>query len=167
MERTRTRVVTALAAVLAAAPLLTACAAGRDAVTAKPYSPGDGVLATAGDVRVLNALVVAADGATTGLVSAGVANTGTSGDRLTGITSPQGAIALSGDTDIPAGGAISLGNGSSGGPTATVTGLTVKPGDEMVLRLTFSQAEPLTIRTLVHPTDGYYDTLTPSALPTP
>lgn len=167
MERTRTRAVTALVAVLAATSVLTGCAAGLDAQTAKPYSPGDGVLATSGDVRVLNALVVAADGSTTGLVSAGVANTGTSDDRLSGITSPQGAVALSGDTTIPAGGAISLGNGGSGGPTATVSGLTVKPGDEVVLRLMFSRAEPITVRTLVHPTDGYYATFTPSAVPSP
>ena len=38
------------------------CSAGFDATSTKPYAPSDGVIASSGDMRVLNALVVAAEG---------------------------------------------------------------------------------------------------------
>ena len=53
-----------------------AARAGFDATSAKPYAPSDGIMADSGDLRVLNALVVAADGDSTGVVSATIANRG-------------------------------------------------------------------------------------------
>lgn len=134
--------------------LLTGCSTGFNATSSEPYAPSDGVQAVSGDIRVLNALVVAGSAGTTGVVGTTIANTGDRDDRLTDITSPDGTIVLSGSRDLPAGDAVALGAGTD--PSATVTGLTKAVGEQITLRFSFARAEPVTVHTVVLAATGYY-----------
>ena len=154
----------ALTAAVTATAVLGGCSAGFDATSAQPYAPSDGIIASSGDLRVLNALVVAAEGADSGLVSMTVANRGTQDDRITGITTPAGSVDLVGDAQLPAGGAVAFG---ATGTTATVSGLDAAPGEGIELKVAFARAEPVTLRTVVVPATDDYAALTPSPSPTP
>jgi hypothetical protein len=154
----------ALAAAVTAAALVGGCSAGFDATSIKPYAPADGVMASSGDLQVLNALVVAADGADEGLVSMVVVNRGSQDDRVTDITTPSGSVAVSGDDELLAGGSLAFG---ATGTTATVSGLDRSPGQQITLKVAFARAEPVTLRTVVVQATDEYASLTPSPSPTP
>ena len=163
MERTRTSrraLVAASVAALLAGPLLAGCSAGFDATSTKPYSPSDGVNATSGDLKVLNALVVKAEDGSDGLVSAVIVNTGNRDDRLTEITSPAGEVSVTGSKTLPAGGSVTLGSDTQ--TQATISGLADEPGETITLRLAFGRGEPVTIRTVVVPATGDYADLAPA-----
>ena len=157
-RRARARLAAVIAGVAAAA-LLAGCSAGFDATSTQPYAPSDGILANSGDLRVQNALVVASDTLSSGVVIMTIANRGTGDDRLTGLTSPDGTVDLTGDGAIPAGTAVRLGSDTD--PSATISELTALPGETIRLRLTFARSEPLQIDTVVVPADGYYASITP------
>ena len=159
VERTRrTRAVPAVAAAAMAA-LVSGCAAGFDATSVQPYAPSDGVLADSGDLRVLNALVVASDSVSSGVISTTIVNRGKRPDRLTEVTSPAGTVDLTGDGDLEPGAALQLGAGTD--TSATITGLTRLPGETITVKLTFRRAEPVTLRTVIVPAAGDYESVTP------
>ena len=149
----------AVIAGVAAAALLAGCSAGFDATSTEPYAPSDGILANSGDLRVQNALVVASDTLSSGVVSMTIANRGERDDRLTGLTSPDGTVDLTGDGSLPAGTAVQFSSDTD--PSATISELTALPGETITLRLTFARSEPLRIDTVVVPADGYYASITP------
>ena len=149
----------AVVAAVAAAALLAGCSAGFDATSTKPYAPSDGILANSGDLRVQNALVVASDAVSSGVVIMTIANRGDRDDELTGISSPDGTVDFTGDGELPAGAAIRLGADTD--PSATISELTALPGETITLNLTFARAEPLRIHTVVVPADGDYASITP------
>ena len=157
-RRARARLAAVIAGVAAAA-LLAGCSAGFDATSTAPYAPSDGILANSGDLRVQNALVVASDAVSSGVVSMTIANRGERDDRLTGLTSPDGTVDLTGDGILPAGTAVQFGSDTD--PSATISELTALPGETITLRLTFARSEPLQIDTVVVPADGYYASITP------
>jgi hypothetical protein len=157
VERTRNRALAAATAVLSAV-LLTGCAAGFGATSIKPYAPSDGVLANSGDLRILNMLVVSTGA--TGVVSGTIVNRGTTKDALTGMTSPDGTVDLTGSGKIGPKSAIRL--GADTGTSATLSELTKLPGEVITLKLTFQRADPLTIRTVVVPASGSYSSITPA-----
>ena len=158
MERTRpNRVLAAATAVLSAA-LLTGCASGFDATSVKPYAPSDGILANSGDLRILNILVVSTGA--NGVVSASIANRGTSKDALTDMTSPDGTVDLTGNGKVPPKSSIPLGADTA--TSATISGLTKLPGETITLKLTFQRADPVTIRTVIVPASGDYASITPA-----
>jgi hypothetical protein len=158
VERTRpTRALTAVTAILSAV-LLAGCASGFGATSIKPYAPSDGILANSGDLRVLNILVVSTG--PSGVVSASIVNHGGSKDALTGMTSPDGTVDLTGNGRLRPKSAIRLGADTE--TSATVAGLTKLPGETITLKLTFQRAEPLTIRTVVVPASGEYASITPA-----
>lgn len=138
---------------------LAGCGAGFDATSVAPYAPSDGVQADSGDIRVLNALVVTDDSGTAGTLSAAVVNRGTRPDRLTGVSSPDGSVAVPA-TDLRGGSAVTLGSGT--GVPATLTGLTSRAGQTVTLTFTFERAAPVTLRTLVLPATGPYAGLAPT-----
>ncbi len=140
---------------------LTGCSSGFGATASKPYSPADGIQASSGNLRILNALVVAGDDGSTGTVSAAVVNRAGRTDRLTDVTSPDATILLTGTGDLPAGGSVTLGTGTD--LAASATGLRVGAGENIRLTFSFSLSEPVTIRTVVVPATGYYTDLAPSA----
>jgi hypothetical protein len=138
--------------------LATGCAAGLHAQTLEPYAPADGVVANSGDIRVLNALVVA-DGTGGGVVSFTIANRGNRDDSLTDLTSPDGTIDLTGTRDLPAGQAVRFGAATE--PSATIADLKRQPGQNITLTLTFARVEPITLDTVVVQALGFYSELTP------
>jgi hypothetical protein len=156
--RARTAAATAVSAVAVAA-LLAGCAAGFDATAAKPYAASDGILANSGDLRVQNVLVVASDSISSGVVIGTITNRGDTDDELTGLTSPDGTIDLTGDGTLPAGSAVRLGADTD--LSATISGLTALPGETITLRLTFARAAPLRVDTVVVPATGAYESITP------
>ena len=159
MSRTRP-VLTPVLLALSALALTTGCAAGTNAQTLQPYSPGDGVLANSGDIRVLNALVVADATGTTGVVSLTIVNrSNTRDDSLTDLTSTDGSVDLTGTRDLPAGHAVRFGAATE--PSATISDLTRKAGQEITLTLAFGRTEPITVHTLVLPAKGAYADITP------
>lgn len=155
----------ALAPVLpiAAALLLGGCASGPDAAPKKPYSPGDGIVGNSGAIRVLNGIVVAPEGSTTGVISMTVVNRGDGADALTSVTSSQGTVDYAGSRTLAPGKSVRLAAESN--PSAEIRDLTVKPGEFITLVLSFQGAEPLRLRTLVVPATGYYATVTPGPVP--
>lgn len=158
MERTpRTRALTAVLAVLSAV-LLAGCAAGFGATSIKPYAPSDGILANSGNLRILNILVVSTG--PSGVVSASIVNRGRASDALTGLTTPDGTVDLTGAGRLRPKGALRL--GADTGTSATISGLTKLPGEAITLRLTFQRADPVTIRTVVVPATGNYASITPA-----
>ena len=143
---------------------LTGCSSGFDATSTKDYAPSDGIVAGDGDIRVLNALVVAAEDADEGVVSMTVANRGDTADRITGIESDAGDVTLDGDTSLPPGAAVAFGTEEA---SATVSGLSKDPGQAVELTIRFAKAEPITLRTVIVLATDDYASLTPSAAPTP
>ena len=158
MSRTRP-VLTLMLFAMSSLVLTTGCAAGNNAQTLKPYAPADGVDANSGTIRVLNALVVADALGGPGVVSLTIVNRGLRDDSLTDLTSPDGTVDLTGNRDIPAGGAVRFGAATE--PSATISGLTKQPGQYMTLILTFRRTEPIAFRTIVVPPKGPYASLTP------
>lgn len=158
MRRIRPLLTPALLAATTVA-LLTGCAAGQGAQSIKPYAPADGVVANSGDIRVLNALVVAGEGSTDGVVSLTIVNRGDRDDQLTGLTSKDGTVDLTGSGALAPGSAVRFGAGTD--PAATISGLTSAPGREITLQLSFARTEPITLRTVVVPATGAYAELTP------
>jgi len=153
----------AVATVLVA--LLSACGAGFDATSTQTYAPSDGIQADSGDIRVLNALVVAREAGSDGAVSATVVNRGDRRDRLTGATSPDGTVELSGTGDLPAGGSLTFGTG--GDATATLRGLARNPGETITLELMFARAAPVRLDTVVLAATGDYAELAPAPATSP
>jgi copper(I)-binding protein len=150
---------------LVAVPLLAGCSAGFDATSIQPYAASDGINAESGDISVLNALVVAGEPSTTGVISTTIANRGERDDRLTGVTSPDATVTLDGTRDLPAGSTVLLGSGTD--TSATLRGLTRLAGETVTLEFSFARAEPVTVRTVVMAATGDYADLTPPPEPTP
>jgi hypothetical protein len=165
MRTRRLRRAPVAAAVAAVAAVLTGCSAGFDATSIQPYAPSDGVLANTGEIRLLNVLVVAPEGSDTGVVSMTVVNRGQRPDRLTEVTSPHGTVELTGDTSLPPGQALQV--GQDGDVSAVISDLTREAGQVVTLRFAFSRTEPVTVDTVIVPASGDYAELTPSAPPSP
>jgi hypothetical protein len=158
VSRTKPVLISALLAIPVLA-LAAGCAAGNNAQTLQPYSPADGIVANSGNVRVLNALVVADPGGNTGVVSMTIVNRGTRLDGLTNLTSSSGAVDFTGTRNLPPRVAVRF--GATTEPAATISGLTAKPGQTITLSLTFQRSRPLRIATVVLPATGAYSSLTP------
>lgn len=162
----RSRGASVLAASVAALGLLSGCAAGYDSTSRAPYAPGDGVIADSGSIRLLNVLVVAAEGADRGVVIGSVANRGDQDDRLVAIESQNGTVDLGGGYDLGARSVVALSTGEDA-EQVVITGLDRAPGQAVPLRFVFESAAPVTVRTVVVQPDAYYEMLTPSAEATP
>jgi hypothetical protein len=156
------RIRPAFVPVLAAIALLgglSGCGAGIGAQSVQTYAPGDGVLADNGTIRVLNALVVAGDGASTGVLSMTLVNVSDHNDRISDITSAGGTVDLTGTRALEAGRSVRFGAGTA--TAATIGDLSRQPGQTVSLRLTFARSEPITVRTVVVPARGDYAEITP------
>jgi hypothetical protein len=158
------------AAVLLAivAALATGCSSGFDATARQSYAPGDGIQAGSGDLRVLSALVVAPDDGSSGVVLMAVVNRGAQPDEITAVESDVGTVDYAGSKEIAAGETVRFGPESD--PSAVINDLVVDPGETITLNITFAEAEPITLRTVIVPATGEYASVTapsePSATPT-
>ena len=132
----------AVAAVVVAAPAMSACGVTFGAQTDQVYNAAVGVDNRDGSVDVLNALIVCGvDGS--GTVVAGLVNNDeTNPDALTGITSPDG-VTVSGPTGttIPAGGMVSLADKGQ----YAASGKAVKPGAFVKLTFSFENGKATTV----------------------
>ena len=153
------------AAALVLTGLLSGCGAGFEATATKPYAPSDGIMATTGDLHILNMLVVAGASFSSGVVVTTIVNDGTEADELTEMTSPDGQVDLTGDGTIEPGGAVQLSAGTE--LSATISSLTSLPGETITLHLRFKRADPVTINTVVVPATGPYATVTAAPTPSP
>lgn len=166
MERSRRTRRTLSAAVAACAlSVLAGCSSGFGATSAQPYAPSDGILADSGDIRVLNALVVASDGGRAGVLSMTVANRGTRDDRLTAVSTPDAGVSFDGPLELPAGEAVPF--TGSGEASVTFTGLSRRAGETITIKLEFARTQPVTLRTVVVAAEGEYADLTPAPSPSP
>lgn len=150
---------------VASTVLLTGCAAGFNATSIKPYAPSDGVRADTGDLRIVNALVVADSTATRGVLSTTIVNRGNKPDELTDVTSPDGQVSFTGDGTLAPGSAVPL--GATTDPSAIFSGLTKLAGETITVKLTFRRADPVTLKTLVVTAEGPYASVTPSPSASP
>ena len=147
-----------------AVALLSGCGAGFDATTRQPYAPSDGILANAGDIRLMNMLVVSAENSRQGLVVGTLANRGKTDDRLVAIESPSGTVDLGSGIDLPGEGAVPL--SAAAGQQVLISALSKQPGQTVELRFVFEENKPADITTVIVPPDGPYATITPSPVAT-
>lgn len=157
---------------LAAGLALTGCGSGDEAITQRGFDVTDGTSTDAGDVRLRNLQLVAADeeGGTAALIGA-IANAGQQEDVLTAVTlqgTTEPAVLTPTPVEIPAGGAVFL--GVANGPTVTLSDSEppqLVPGAFVPVSLTFESAGDVTVELLVQAPVGEYATVTPAPLPGP
>jgi hypothetical protein len=163
---TRRRVGRALLAAVAAATTVTlvaGCGAGFGAPGEKAYQPADGVNGNAGEIRVLDALVVAPPDGGDGVVVMSVVNRGSEPDQLVSITSSQGQVETSSPTELAPQKPLMLSADST--PAYTVRNLSARPGSFVDLQITFGRSGVLNLRTVVVAATGYYESITPAPVP--
>jgi hypothetical protein len=142
------------AAVALTLPVLTAglSGCGFDAPTDQRYNPAVGVNAQDGDVDALNVLIVSATPGSGTFVGTFANNDQDEGDALSGVTGEGVQVELGDQVDIPAGGLLTIDDGS-----ATVTGDRVEAGNFVRLTITFDNAASVTLRAPVVPQSGPYE----------
>lgn len=141
------------AAVALTLPVLTAglSGCGFDAPTDQRYNPAVGVNAQDGQVDALNVLIVSSTRGSGTFVGSFSNNNQTEGDAITGITGQGVQVELGDQTDIPAGGLLTVDNGS-----ATVTGDRVDAGNFVRLTIEFEKAASVTLQAPVVAHEGAY-----------
>jgi hypothetical protein len=154
----------AVLALAVSVPALSACTNGFDSQTDAVYQPAVGVNDRSSEVDVLGALIVAPEKGTNGVFIATLANNDqTEGDTLTAVDGQGVEVTLGDVPPIPPGGAVNLASAKIGG--VPVTGAAVKPGSYVLIRLTFANADPVTVNVPVVVDDGPYASLTPKPSP--
>ena len=111
MSRSTRRAASVAVAALLVGATASGCQAGFDAFTNRPYAPSNGSVASKGDMRVRNTVLVQAADASGTQVYASFVNNGSAPDTLVGISlSGVGAVALTdGPITVPAGSKVDLG----------------------------------------------------------
>ena len=133
------------AAALVAAPLLSSCGVNFDAQTDQPYNPAVGVDSRAGEVDVLNALIVSGSDGSGTVVATLVNNDQAKPDTLKGVSGagPDSGlqVQLGGDTQVPAGGLLSLAKQGD----VSAKGKRVIAGNFVKVTFSFDRAEAVTL----------------------
>jgi hypothetical protein len=145
--------------------LATGCASGFDATARQSYAPGDGVQGVSGDLQAVSALVVAPDDGGTGVVLMAVVNNGDEAEEITSVETDAGEVDYTGSREIPPGETVIFGAGSD--PSATVRDLSAEPGEAITVKLSFANAEPINLRTVVVEATGDYESVTLPPEPSP
>jgi hypothetical protein len=139
---------------------LSGCSALSPQQTTEPYEPADGVSATLGHVDFNDLLVVASAKGEPGVVSAQVANQGTSKATVK-IAGPDGADST--QLSVPADSAITLVKRKQG--QVTLSSVPVPPGSMMTLQVSTASEGTQEVLVPVMLDDGYYSTVTPESSP--
>ena len=156
----------AVLALAVSLPALSACTNGFDNQTDAVYQPAVGVNDRSSEVDVLGALIVAPDEGKSGVFVASLANENQSDDdTLTKVQGQGVEITAATIPPIPAGGLVNLASEKIGG--IPVSGAGVKPGSYVLVRLTFANADPVTVKVPVVLDVGPYASLTPQPAPSP
>jgi hypothetical protein len=131
--------------VLVAAPVLSSCGTSFGAPTDQVYNPSRGVDDRAGEVDVLNALVVTGSDGSGTLVATLVDNDQVNADALKGVVGAGQDAALTGkvagDATIPAGGLLNLATQGD----VTLRGKRIVPGNFVQITLSFDRAGSATL----------------------
>ncbi|WP_405724642.1 DUF461 domain-containing protein [Streptomyces sp. NBC_01537] len=161
----------ALAAVLALsiAPLAAACGAGNDAQTlqVKP----DNAATTVGDIQIQNAVVLTQSGDGDSVVSARVFNNGSARQTIETVTLGTGGNAALSDKDggqtivVPAHGSVLIGGKGNASVTVPGTAEGKRDGDFQQVTFDLSDTGAVTVRALVRPATGYFESFGPTAKP--
>ena len=149
----RRRLTTAVVAL--ALPVLTAglSGCGFDAPTDQRYNPAVGVNVQGGEVDALNVLIVSGSDGSGALVATFANNNQDEGDSLVDVSGQGVQVELGGDTEIPAGGLLTIDDGS-----VTVTGERVAAGNFVPLTFSFENASSVTLQApVVAPTGPFED----------
>jgi copper(I)-binding protein len=175
VTRTSRRRLFAVAALLAAAPVLAACGAGEDANLAQPYSPTEAAHATKNGITITQAFVLGPDsGATIAPGSAAplyltMVNGNPTADQLIGITtdaqmatSAKAAQAIT----LPPGVLVNTGNPS---PQIVLDGTktALYGGESTRLTLRFQNAGEIMMDVPVITRSREFDSLPPAPSPSP
>lgn len=145
MNATRTKVLAAAAALLAA-PALSACGTNFDAQTDQIYTPADGENSYEGSVDVLNALIVS-DTPGSGRFIAGLVNNETSeADTLQGVEGVGDSAEVTfsiegGETEIPPGGSLQLSNDDAAMVVASGSEEVLAAGKYVRVSVSFANGE--------------------------
>jgi hypothetical protein len=145
--------------------LATGCGSGFDATARQSYAPGDGVQAGTGDLRVVSALVVSPEDSPDGVIMMAVVNNGEQDEEITSVEAGGGEVDYTGSHTIPAGETVLFSADSD--PSATVRNLSSKPGETVTVKISFAEAEPISLNTVVVPATGDYASITPAPEPSP
>ena len=153
MSRSPRRVASVAVAALAIAASITGCGAGFDATTSRSYAPSNGSVASIGDIRIRNVVLVqSVDGRLTEVYAAFV-NDGNAADQLTGIRiATAGEVKLpSGPVTVPAMGGVNLG---PSGTRVFADGLTLVLGHVYTITLSLAHAGEAHLSALVMTSDS-------------
>lgn len=163
------RTLTSAAAVAAvAACTTTACGNGADVAISRDFNAGDGMTQTKGQVRVLNALVVAPpqrDGAA--VLSMRIVGLGGAGDKLLRVTVGGASTAFTGTTTLTGRGALSVGGPDATTQITTTGGGAPVAGTASRISMLWQRAGTLDVTTTVVSADGYYAGITASPTSAP
>ncbi len=140
-----------------ALPALAACGFQTDQV----YQPAVGVNDRSSEVDVLGALVVSAEPGSGVFITTLVNNDTTTADKLVSVQGDGVQVAVGATPDIPVRGLVNFADKSLGG--IPVQGAKVKAGGYVTVRLTFQNADPVTIEVPVVTDTGPYAGLVASA----
>lgn len=155
--RARTRIVGITAALALGLSLVTGCAAGRISQTADQIPNLDSALGTVGDVGVRDALISVPD-TVDGAVAYPTGSTAplqfwlvnnavevSAGDELVGISTPVGAVDLSGEATIDPKGLVQVGNDAALSATLSVDNGEILFGHSVPMTFHFAHAGDLSI----------------------
>jgi hypothetical protein len=162
----------AAALIIAAAPVLAACAAGGDAqsLQVKPNLAATSV----GTTLQLNGVTVVttASGSAPAALNANINNTGGTAETLQSVTIGGSPVTFSGaggagvtDVTIPAGGSVII--GGQGNAQAVVNSLPVQAGQYTQVVFQFANAGQVTLNALVNTATGIYASNGPAVPPSP
>ncbi len=113
----------------------------------------------------MSALVVAPEDSRDGVILMAVVNNGEQDEEITSIEAGEGEVDYTGSRTIPAGETVLFSAESD--PSATIRNLGTEPGEAITVKISFAEAEPISLRTVVVPATGDYASITPAAEPSP
>lgn len=141
---TFTRTATVLALVLT----LAGCGAGKDAATLKPYTPTDGVQGSAQSIKVRDVVLVSLpDG--TGVMVGTVVQTGSTQDRITGITVNGKPANVAPASPVLNQNAPIRFAGDTANASADIPGLNAAPGTLAKIEITFETSGTVSLDAVV------------------
>ena len=141
---------------------LTGCAAGFNASTREIIQVTDGaeasIISTENNIRVVNLLVVAAEGGT-GVLVGTVVNAADTEDALLGVAINGSVLTYTGKNNLPKNSPIIF-EGDSANAKAVLTGFGAQPGTNVTITMFFARAGEVTKSVIVRDNKDEYAGIT-------
>ena len=155
------RILSALA-IAALAASLTGCGAGLNASTRQITQVTDGaeaqIIGDGNNIRVVNLLVVAAEGGT-GVLVGTIVNAAETEDALLGVAINGSVLTYTGKNNLPKNSPIIF-EGESANAKAVLTGFGAQPGTNVTITLFFARAGEITKNVIVRDNKDEYAGIT-------